>query len=114
VKKEKIFETPDLYLVVKDKYSNSSDFQLIEQKKFIMGLRAQIASEMVIRFGMVAAEDNGEDSAGRQSVIPAAPKDVVERAVTTADFLVSEFEARGWLDKLPHPNEVYGFEEKET
>jgi hypothetical protein len=66
--------------------------------------RTLIAKEMVLRWGMAAAVENGEDSAGRQRIRTATPEELVQRACNTAELLVAEFERRGWYLDLPPPS----------
>ncbi len=72
-------------------------------KKQAKNTRAEIALEFINRWGMAAAETDGEDSAGRQKLKLSTPGKMVQRACQAADLLMSEFEKRGWLLDLPSP-----------
>lgn len=67
---------------------------------------AEIAREMAARWGCVAAEPDGEDSAGRSRMRLATPDEVAARACNTAAALWAEFEARGWIVSIPDPAPV--------
>jgi hypothetical protein len=54
-----------------------------------------LAASMVERWGMVAAVDNGEDSAGRAQLRLAEPEELVERALDCAQLLFAGAERRG-------------------
>ncbi len=64
---------------------------------------ATFAMQMLERWGMVAAMDDGEDSAGRQKIRVATPEELVWRACTVAEVAFAEFDRRGWMLKLPPP-----------
>ena len=59
--------------------------------------RASIAGEFVTKWGMVLGVPDGEDSAGRSRLRLATPTEVVDRAVETADLLMTRFDQLGWL-----------------
>ena len=67
---------------------------------------ARLAEQLAERWGMVAAEDDGEDSAGRQKVRLATPIEVIERACAVASLLHAEFTARGWYVEIPTREEL--------
>ncbi len=71
--------------------------------KFHLGLEARIAIEMVQKWGMIAAMDDGEDSAGRHRVRLMTVEELVQRACDSAQKLIEEFEKREWLLELPEP-----------
>ena len=104
--KRKVLENAEHYFVVTDEYGKNSRENVGQQLKFIPSERARIAIEMVVKWGMVSAEDGGEDSAGRSKMAPLDPKEIVSRAVRTADLLMNELEYRGWMLKAPHPDEL--------
>lgn len=67
---------------------------------------ARLAVQLVERWGMVAALPDGEDSAGRSKARLATPKEITTHACDVAALLVSECRARGWVDRLPSPEEA--------
>lgn len=93
------------------------DIKVIERKTYKGGAEifihtmqkpggiATLAGEFCCRWGMVAAKDDGEDSAGRQRVKTLTPSEVVSRACEMASLLWAEFEQRGWLLTVPEPKE---------
>ncbi len=64
---------------------------------------AKIAIEMASRWGMVAATQDGEDSAGRQKLRSLEPDELADKACRTAQALWSRFERLGWLVTIPEP-----------
>lgn len=64
---------------------------------------ARFAMAMVERWGMVAAESNGEDSAGRASLRLQTPEELISRAFKVAELVFAEARNRGWVIHLPVP-----------
>ena len=71
--------------------------------KFLFGAEAKIAIEMVQKWGLIAAIDDGEDSAGRHRVRMMTIGELVQRACDSAQKLIEEFEKREWFLELPEP-----------
>ena len=67
------------------------------------GLQAQLALSLLERWGLIATEPDGEDSAGRQRMKLLGVADMVTRACDTAEAMYAEFEKRDWLLALPLP-----------
>lgn len=61
----------------------------------VCGLQARLALALMERWGVVAGEPDGEDSAG--------VADIVARACEAAEQLYAEFEKREWLLTRPLP-----------
>lgn len=70
----------------------------------VMEIEARLASEMIIRWGMVAAAPDGEDSAGRAKLRLLTPAELVERACESATLLIMECRARDWVHITPSIN----------
>lgn len=68
--------------------------------------KARFALACIERWGVVAGEPDGEDSAGRQQLRMLAPEKVVKRAFRIAELAFAEAKERGWLSKLPTIGEV--------
>src|SRR5262252_4506659 len=66
---------------------------------------ARIALSLVERWGLVAADVDGEDTAGRSKLRRLTPHELTRDACETAAGLVAEFERRGWMVELPSPTE---------
>lgn len=64
---------------------------------------AALAQELLARWGMVSAVEDGEDSAGRAKVRLQGPQEMVMRACATAELAYQEFKKRGWVLDLPDP-----------
>ncbi|MBD1602282.1 hypothetical protein [Pseudomonas typographi] len=59
--------------------------------------QARIALGLIDRFGLIAAEPDGFDEAGRQKGRVLSPEEVVTRAFSIAELAVKEIADRGWL-----------------
>lgn len=68
--------------------------------------RARFAMACIERWGMVAAEPDGEDSTGRQKLKLSRPRDIVYRAMECADMVFEEFDRAGWLVNVPSVDEL--------
>ena len=75
-------------------------------------LEAHLATEIVIRWGMVAATPDGEDSSGRAKVRLLTPQELIERACETAQLLSLTFAANGWSEPLVSIRKVEEGEKK--
>lgn len=62
---------------------------------------ARIAVSLVERWGMVAAEADGEDSGGRAKLRRMTSDEIVDHACKTAAGLAAKFRALGWMIELP-------------
>jgi len=60
-------------------------------------LRFQLMCDLLRAHPLVAADDDGEDSTGRQKIRLQEVKEVVDRAADLADMTVTLGEERGWL-----------------
>lgn len=74
--------------------------------KVAFTLVAQMAVDMVTRWGLVAALPEGEDSAGRQKIRSQEPTELAKAACDTAAALWKEFESRDWLVAIPMPRKI--------
>ena len=64
---------------------------------------ARLAAQMIERWGMSAAIEDGEDSSGRSKLRLLSPHELVTRACDTAKYAMEEFNKRGWILDLPTP-----------
>ena len=69
-------------------------------------MRAEIAIRLVEHMAIVAAQEDGEDSAGRRALRLQSPDEVARRACEIANCLVNEFETRGWIDNVPSYEDI--------
>lgn len=77
--------------------------------------KARFACNLVERWGMVAARDDGEDSAGRHKIKLHSPTEVVSRAVEMTDALWVALRKEGWIEDIPTLEEIKkNLTEKET
>lgn len=104
----KFFDMADRTVVVEDEFGRSSQtLRKIDYVKFVPNERARVAMELVVRWGIVAAVQDGEDAAGRSKDKLQPPIEIVKRAVETADLLMEDIEKRGWMLPCPSPHEYY-------
>ena len=69
-------------------------------------LEATLASEMVMKWGMVSGMPDGEDSSGRHKLRLATPDELTTRAVETAELLLKKMNDKNWVLNLPAPENV--------
>jgi hypothetical protein len=77
--------------------------EAIIMKTRIPDYRATLATELLARWGCIAAMPDGEDSAGRQKLRLIPPQEVVKRACDIAGWAIDEMEFRGWYLEVPTP-----------
>lgn len=66
----------------------------------VPGTEARFAMALVERWGMVAGENNGEDSAGRSRLRLATPDELTDRAIAVTEALFSKMRGRGWFTPI--------------
>ena len=74
----------------------------------VVTLEGRCALGMIEKWGMVAAIEGGEDSAGRQKLRLATPAELVERAFETARLAFKEVTERGLLVEVHAAQEEEG------
>jgi hypothetical protein len=79
---------------------------IMTHERFMLTIEARFAMALIERWGLVAAQEDGEDSAGRQKVRLSSIKDVVDRAANTAALAIKEFSDRGWMVDVPSYDDV--------
>lgn len=62
---------------------------------------AKIALDIIVRWGMIAAEPDGEDSAGRQKARIFTPAELTRRAFETARLFMEGARLRGFIHRSP-------------
>lgn len=67
---------------------------------------ARMALAFVERWGMVSAQDNGEDSSGRAKLKLLSPEDVVDRACLISGLLLHKFHELDWILDVPSMDEL--------
>lgn len=80
-----------------------SGTEVVLYRKTALCTAADLALRMIERWGVVACESDGEDSAGRQKLRMISEEDVVQRACRIAELSMAEFSKRGWVLNLPEP-----------
>ena len=84
-----------------DSYRGGTDVKILKTRAF--GIVAGLAVEMASRWGMVAAQPDGEDSNGRQKLRCLSPNEIVSKAINTAEMLYEELSAKGLIAEIPLP-----------
>ena len=86
----------------------------LHETKF-MGVEGRIATDFIGRWGMIAGEPDGEDSAGRAKGRLLTPGEVVDRAVEMTELLMKSAKEKGWMVEGPDVRETdQMLEEKEA
>lgn len=75
--------------------------KMVVHESHYPNFEARLAVSLLEKWGMVAAESDGEDSAGRQKLRLATPRELAVRACEVAREVTSEMHKRDWL--LPTP-----------
>jgi hypothetical protein len=81
-------------------------YQCILSSRFGADDRARFAMELMSRHPGITAQENGEDSAGRQALKRDTPQEIAAYCCDLARCAFEEFEARGWSFPLPPHEEV--------
>lgn len=62
---------------------------------------ARLAVTLLEKWGMIAAEPDGEDSAGRAKLRLSTPQELAARACNVASETTAEIRKRGWFVPIP-------------
>lgn len=87
-------------------FSNADKIDVKLDKRSAVSHKGMIAVTLVEKWGMIAAVEDGEDSAGRTKLRLSTPVEVVNRAMETADILVEQMKQVGWIVKTPTSTEM--------
>lgn len=79
--------------------------QMVHTTKMMQG-PGRLACALIEKWGMVTAETDGEDSAGRSKQRRSTPAELVQFACDVADLTFKELDARGWFLEVPLPTKV--------
>ena len=90
---------------------NTNNIVLHESEHFEQ--EAKIVIDLVTRWGMVAAIEDGEDSAGRQKLRLMLPVELVARAFETADLVMVLARSRGLVHIGPSMEDLEKLEKLE-
>lgn len=90
------------YTVLKNQYDKEMKQPTIglHETEFL-DLRAKFAMDLIARWGMIAGEPDGEDSAGRQRGKLADEVDLVNRAMLITTLAFKQFNDNEWITHLP-------------
>ncbi|HHJ80712.1 MAG TPA: hypothetical protein ENJ65_03670 [Candidatus Tenderia electrophaga] len=73
----------------------------------LLNKQAAFMLQFIERWGMVAATEHGEDSAGRSKLRLLTPAELVDRAAVTAELAFAEMRRRGLIVDLPCLDEIH-------
>jgi hypothetical protein len=100
-----------IYAKVKAVYGKEKDIMIAPSEA--LEPEAEMACKMIERWGMVAAIEDGEDSAGRQKLRLATPEELVSRAFAVAKLVFSSARENGlFKDMTPLLDEVWEANQK--
>lgn len=85
----------------KPRYSDGPAATIMGHMRKIPDQRALFAMTCIEKWGLVAAEIEGEDSAGRAKVRRMTPDEIVTHAVAVAQKAFTAFEREGWIIDIP-------------
>lgn len=94
-------EMSEVHAFRRPRYTDGLPAVVTISNKFGYDLRATFALSCIEKWGMVAGEASGEDSAGRQKMRRATPAEIASHACDCAEAAFTEFEKRKWQFKLP-------------
>lgn len=94
------------YKVVKNGYAVEKEPTLVWIDTEMLTPQAKLAQEMVVRWGMVASVDNGEDSAGRHQYHLMPVEAVVSRAIAMTKELYKALHENNMIIEVPDFDEV--------
>lgn len=95
----------DGFIYKRAKYGEGLD-RAYPHPRFLPDPRASFAMQIIERWALVAAEADGEDSAGRAKPRRLDPAEVVRIACEISDGAYAEFERREWLVEVPTYEEI--------
>ena len=98
--------------LVQDRFRNNKKEVTIYTTEAFQ-IEAEIALEMITKWGMVAGIPEGEDSSGRSKLRIATPEEVVNRACAATEIAMKAFRDRGWVLTLPDLQEVNSMNDEE-
>jgi hypothetical protein len=90
---------PIPYAVTRNKYDKLPTVHFSEA----LTMEDNLAFQLVCKWGMITAVDDGEDSAGRAKMRGETPTEMVERALSTAEIFYSRIRELGWTVKVGLP-----------
>lgn len=70
-------------------------------RQVVTDQQAGFAMALLEKWGLVTAEDGGEDTAGRAKLRKLTPKEVVGYAFDVAHYTYEEIARRGWIVEFP-------------
>lgn len=71
-----------------------------------LSTRAKCVMDLLGRWGLVAADIDGEDSAGRSKLKLQEVEEMVHRAVESVELAFEECKKRGWIVDAPSLDEI--------
>jgi hypothetical protein len=103
----KVTETPEVEIFAEEDFDRGKNYRALARNSY--SNRATFALKCVERWAMVAAEADGEDSAGRAKLRRMTPGELTQQACDTSAALFDEFEKRGWVIEYPSHEKIEDF-----
>jgi hypothetical protein len=97
---------PKTTVLSRKRFGKNSETEMVFHYSEVPDQIASFAMNLMERWGMVSAEPDGEDSAGRSKLRLSTPQEVVSRACQVSQLAFQEFADRGWLAKAPTTEEL--------
>ena len=98
--------------VIKNGWANEKQPLVRLHNTETLNLQAEFARELILRWGMVAAIQNGEDSAGRHQLKLLTPQEVVDRAMEVTLLTFKAFHDNDMIVKIPTIEEMQEIADK--
>lgn len=82
-------------------YRGSTEIKIY--RTAVLQPQAELAVQLMEKFGMIAGTADGEDSTGRVKARLLTEQEVVDRACNCAQLAYDAFYAKGWILTIPAP-----------
>lgn len=98
--------------VLKSQWTKEKEPYVMAHNTEILTPQADFARDLIARWGMVSALDDGEDSSGRHKLKLMPPHEVVSRAIETSDLMYKAFADNNMLIQVPTLDEMQKIADK--
>lgn len=98
--------------VLKSQWTKEKEPHVMAHNTEILTPQADFARDLIARWGMVSALDDGEDSSGRHKLKLMPPHEVVSRAIETSDLMYKAFADNNMLIQVPTLDEMQKIADK--
>jgi hypothetical protein len=84
---------------------------VIHHERHHVSFEGKIMLDMIIKWGMISAEPDGEDSQGRQQLKLMPEEMLVARASSVTQYALAELKQQGWIVEIPSMKELIKIKE---